>query len=128
MPVSIDGRGSGRRGAVLELLELHEDEVPDLDEAVAVLVGAAGGAAGDRGAVVVEDLRAGAAGAGGAHHPEVVVGGDADDPLVGQARDLLPEVGRGVVVVVDGDEEPVRRMPKSRVSSSQAKGMARSLK
>ena len=42
------GAGSGVAGAVLELLELHEDEVPDLDEAVAVLVGAARRAAGDR--------------------------------------------------------------------------------
>ena len=96
-------------GAVAMLFVLHEDEVPDLDEAVAVFFGGAGGAAGDFGAVVVEDLGAGAAGAGGAHHPEVVGGGDADDALVGEAGDLLPQVGGGVVVVVDGDEELVLR-------------------
>src|SRR3546814_12844797 len=61
------------------LLKLHEDEVPDLDEAIAVLLRAAGGAAGDVRAVVVEYLRAGAAGAGVAHRPELVRGGDADD-------------------------------------------------
>src|SRR3546814_12071441 len=49
--------------AVPELLELHEDEVPDLDEPVAFLVRAARRAAGDLRAVVVEDLAARAAGA-----------------------------------------------------------------
>ena len=119
--MSIDGRGSGVAAAVLVLLELHEDEVPDLDEAVAVLVRAARRAAGDRRAVVVEDLRAGAAGAGRAHHPEVVGGGDADDPLVGQAGDLLPEVGGVVVVVVDGDEELVLR--QAEVAGQQLPGV-----
>ena len=104
-------RGAGQRvaGPVLVLLELHEDEVPDLDEPVAVLVGAARRATGDLRAVVVEDLRARAAGAGRAHHPEIVGGGDADDALVGEARDLPPELGRRVVVVEDGDEEPLLR-------------------
>jgi hypothetical protein len=43
MPVSIEGRGRpcARRRAAL--LELHEDEVPDLDEAVAVFVLEPGG-------------------------------------------------------------------------------------
>ena len=58
--------------AALELLVLHEDEVPDLDEAVAFGIGRAGRAAGDVRAVVVEDFRAGAAGAGLAHGPEIV--------------------------------------------------------
>jgi hypothetical protein len=70
MPVSIDGRGQGL-AARPELLELHEDEVPDLDEPVAVLVRAARRAAPDVGAVVVEDLGAGAAGAGVAHHQKL---------------------------------------------------------
>ena len=67
-------RGPGQRhaGGLVHLLVLHEDEVPDLDEPVAVLVRAAGRAAGDAGAVVVEDLGAGAAGAGVAHGPEIV--------------------------------------------------------
>ncbi len=95
--------------AGLELLELHEDEVPDLDEPVAVLVRAAGRAAGDVGAVVVEDLRARAARAGIAHLPEIVARRDPDDLLVGQAGDLLPEVERLVVLVEDGDEQPVLR-------------------
>src|SRR5690606_13426947 len=100
-------RGLRQRRAptVRELLELHEDEVPDLDEAVAVLVGAARRAARDAGAMVVEDFRTRAARAGIAHRPEIVVGGDADDLLVRQAGDLLPEPGRLVVRVIDRDEQ-----------------------
>ena len=51
-------RGLGQRDALFlgHLLELHEDQVPDLDEPVAVLVGAARRPAGDALAVVVENL------------------------------------------------------------------------
>ena len=53
--------------AAVLALELREDEVPDLDEAVAVAGGGAIGlAAADVGAVVEEYLAAGAAGAVGA--------------------------------------------------------------
>ena len=92
-----------------DLLELHEDEVPDLDEAVAVLVGRARRAAGDVLAVVVEDLRARTAGAGVAHLPEIVRGRDADDLRLRQAGDLPPEIERLVVLGKDGDEELVLR-------------------
>jgi hypothetical protein len=92
MPVSIDWPRQVDPRAVLELLELHEDEVPDLDEPVAVLIRRAGRAAPDMIAVIVEDLGAGAAGPGRAHRPEIVVGRDADDRLVRQAGDLLPEI------------------------------------
>ncbi len=102
------GLGQGQaRTAVVELLVLHEHEVPDLDEAVAVLIGRAGRAARDGLAVVVEDLRAGTAGAGVAHGPEVVRGGDADDLVVGQAGDLLPQPVGLVVLGVDGDQQLV---------------------
>ena len=107
-------RGFRKRlaGAVLELLELHEDEVPDLDEPVAVLVGAAGRPAPDMVAVIVEDFRAGAAGAGRTHHPEVVVRRNADDPLVRQAGGLLPDLRRLVIGVVDRDQQAVLRNPE----------------
>ena len=91
-----------------DLLELHEHEVPDLDVAVAVLIGAAGRAARDRRAVVVEDLRARAARAGIAHRPEIVARRDAHDALFGQAGDLAPQRVCLVVVVEDGDPETVR--------------------
>jgi hypothetical protein len=89
------------------LLELHEDQVPDLDEAVAVLVGRAGRAAGNMLTVVVEDLRARPARPGVAHGPEIVRGRDAQDLLVRQAGDLGPQLGRLVVLGIDGDQQAV---------------------
>ena len=106
----VDGRTRQFHAFLLrDLLELHEDEVPDLDEAIAVLVGAAGRSAGNALAVVVEDFRTGAAGAGIAHGPEIVAGGDADDPVLGQAGDPLPESRGRVVGMIDGDQQPVLR-------------------
>ena len=93
--------------AARQLLELHEDEIPDLDEAVAVGVGTAGRPARDVGAMVVEDLGARAAGAGVAHRPEIVAGRDADDAVVAEAGDLPPEVEGVVVLGIDGDQQPV---------------------
>ena len=109
MPVSIDGRGSCDALAARQRLELHEDEIPDLDEAVAVGVGRARRAAGDLVAVVEEDFRARAARAGVAHRPEIVGGRDADDARFRQAGDALPQIEGLVVVVVDGDAQPVLR-------------------
>jgi hypothetical protein len=90
--------------AVGELLPLHEDQVPDLHEAVAVLVGATRRPAGDMIAVVVEDLGVGAAGTGVAHGPEVLV--QTHDLAVAEAGDLLPEHGGLVVAGGDGDHQP----------------------
>ena len=91
------------------LLELHEHEVPDLDEAVAVGVGRAGRSARDLVAVVVEDLRARTARAGVAHRPEIVGAGDAHDLGVGQPGDLLPQIERLVVVDIDRDHQAIGR-------------------
>src|SRR3546814_9201680 len=55
-------------------VELHEHQVPDLDEAVAILIRAARRAARDMIAMIVENFRAWSAGAGIAHRPEIVVG------------------------------------------------------
>ena len=90
--------------AVFELFVLHEDEVPDLDKPVAVFLWAARGTAPDVVAVVVEDFRGRAAGAGGPHAPEIVVRGDADDAVFGDT-DLAPEVECLVVGVVNGRQE-----------------------
>src|SRR5689334_4694786 len=70
---SVD-RGPGQRDtrAARLLLELHEDEIPDFDEAVALGLRAAGRPAGDLVAMIVEYLRARTARAGVAHLPEVV--------------------------------------------------------
>ena len=63
-----------------KLLVLHEDEVPDFDEAVALGLRRARRSAPDVVAVIVEDFRAGAARPGVAHGPEIVGAGDAGDP------------------------------------------------
>ena len=89
------------------LVELHEDEVPDLDEPVAVLVRAARRPARDMVAMVVEDLRARPARPGLAHRPEIVAGGDPENPLLAEAGDLAPQIERLVVVDEDGDQQPV---------------------
>ena len=92
-----------------ELLILHEDEIPDLDETVAVFVRRTRRAARNVIAVVVEDLRARTAGTRVAHRPEIGRGRDADDFRVRQACDLLPEVEGFVVFGIDGDEKAVFR-------------------
>ena len=71
--------------AARQRLELHEHEIPDLDEAVAVRVRRAGRTARNVVAMIVENLRARPAGTGVAHRPEIVACRDADDPLLGQA-------------------------------------------
>ncbi len=102
-----------RQHALSRTIELHEHEIPDLDPAVSVRTGATRRSAGDTGAVVIEDLAAGAARTGFAHLPEVVrtaagVVTDADDP-VGRQPDLLaPDVVGLVVGLVDRHHQPLR--------------------
>ncbi len=110
------GLGQLVHHAVFGAVELHEDVVPDLDVAVAVLFGRARRAARDLGAVVVEDLGARAARAGVAHHPEVVRGvaralvvADADDAFGRHAHGLVPDVVGLVVLGIDGDPQLVGR-------------------
>ena len=107
MPVSIEGRGSGTRSPGLDLLELHEDEVPEFEEPVAVLVRRCRAGRPQRLALVVENFRTGTAGAGVAHRPEIVGRRDADDAAVGEAGDLLPQIEGLIVGVIDGDEQAV---------------------
>ena len=87
------------------LRELHEDEVPDFDEAVAVFLWATRRAAPDVIAVVVEDFRTRATRTVRAHGPEIVLGRDADDLVIGKAGSLLPQVESFIVRVVDGNEQ-----------------------
>src|SRR6185312_14283035 len=93
------------------LLILHEDEVPDLDEAVAVLVRASWRPACEVLAMVVEYLGTGPAWAIVAHRPEIVLGRDLDDPAVGKTADLLPQAERLVIGVIDGSGQPAGAQP-----------------
>ena len=100
------------QGAIGLHVELHEHVVPNFNVAVAVFIGAAGRTACHFGAMVVKNLRAGAAGAGIGHHPEIVGGvfrafvvADAHDALGGNADFLVPNVIGLVVVDVDRDPQ-----------------------
>ena len=88
-------------GAVLVAEVLHEDEVPVLEEALAV-VGGVGALEAALGEVVVEDLGVGAAGPDRAAVPVVFGFVVAVDALVGDAGIAPGRVGL-VIVVVDAD-------------------------
>ena len=99
------GRGELGARAVAVVVELREDQVPDLDESLAAVGGRQVGAV--LLAVVVVDLAARAAGAllaGGA--PEVVLVAVADDALGGDA-DVAPVALRLVVIEVDAHPQPL---------------------
>ena len=100
-PRQVDALAAGK------LLVLHEHKIPDLDEAVAVGFRRAGRTAGDVIAVVVEDFRAGAAGAGVAHGPEIVGTGDAQNFLLGQPAYFFPKIEGIVVVDIDRRQQLV---------------------
>ena len=100
-------RGLGQVDAIAgaALLVLHEHEIPEFQEAVAVRIGTARGAARDLVALVEEDLRAGSARARVTRRPEIVAGGDTDDLVVREARHLLPDAVGVLIVMVDGDQQ-----------------------
>jgi hypothetical protein len=97
-----------------DLLELHEDQVPNLDPPIAVtgwpLARPPGGhlGAGDVVALVVVDLAARPAGAGVTHGPEIVLVAESDDAIVTDARNLLPQLARLAVRMVNGINQPRR--------------------
>jgi hypothetical protein len=109
----------GQRAVRLEVV-LHEDEVPELEEALGVVARPVGVGPEVRSAVEVE-LRAGAAGTGRAGLPEVVVDPEQHDALVGDAQgapvldrlavgsepQLLVTAEDGDPDVVEGEPEPV---------------------
>src|ERR1700743_3805179 len=83
----VDRRARQRLAALLRhLFELHEDQVPEFEEPIAVLLGAARGSTPDMLATVDEDFRTRAARAGIAHRPEIVRGRNADDAILVQYR------------------------------------------
>ncbi len=102
----IDRRaGQIDHGAVGLTVVLHEHQIPDLHEAVAVLFRRTGRPTGDMLAVVVEDFRARPAGAGITHLPEVVLGADARERGLGHADFVEPDTRGFFVFLVDRDPE-----------------------
>ena len=100
------------RAAIVELLVLHEHEIPEFKEAIAVLILRTWRAAEDVVPAIDKDFRAGTARAGVTHRPEIIRGRDADDLVVAEARDLLPKCGGFIVIVIDGDEQLIFRQRK----------------
>ena len=92
--------------AVRGALELHEHQVPDLDEPVSLLLGGPRRAAGNPGAVVVEDLAARPARAGIAHGPEVRRLAEPCEALRADADVLQPDVRRLIIVAVHRAPQP----------------------
>ena len=105
------GLGQALARTICLLLELHKDEIPDLDEAIAILIRAARRPAGDICAVIVEYFAARPTRPRIAHRPEIVRGRDADDPIIRQARNLLPQIGRIIIIVVNRDQQLVLGQP-----------------
>src|SRR5262249_24873373 len=111
------GLGQRRHHALLVTVQLHEDEVPDLDVAVAVGLARSRGSTGEPRAVVVEDLAAWTAGAGVGHLPEVValvlraarLVADAHAAVLRYADLLRPQIVGFVVLLVDRGPQLIRR-------------------
>src|SRR4029077_1844077 len=95
-------RGPRQRGHLPRrvALELHEDEVPDLDRVVPGTVDEIRGVLREVAAGEVVDLRAGTAGAGLPHRPEVLALPETENPRGRQVP--LPEPRRLIVVGEDG--------------------------
>ena len=110
--MSIDGFGSSVRRAVGRLVVLHEHQVPELHEPVAVRVVQRAAVGAERRAAVDVDLAARPARTGVAHLPEVVLVAEALDALHRHADRVVPDRLGLVVAVVDGDPHPVAVEPE----------------
>jgi hypothetical protein len=89
-------------------VELHEDQVPELQIPVALAAHlAVGTAAADLFSLVNHDLGTGPARARIAHSPEVVFFTQPDDPIFGQ--NLSPEMEGLIVIEIDGGPQLVCR-------------------
>ena len=93
--------------AVFLAVKLRKDEVPVFEEAIAIAAGLAiRAAAANVLALVIVELGARTAGAGGAGNPEVIVGAKARD-VVRRDANLLPDVGGLLVLLVDRDIDAI---------------------
>ncbi|MNM92942.1 hypothetical protein D3C81_1052950 [compost metagenome] len=102
--------------AIWLAIELHEHQVPDFDEAVAIFIRRTRGTTGNVVTVVEEDFGARAARTGVSHLPEVVRGvrrtlvvADAHDAAFRDANHVAPQREGFVIVVVHGDQQAVGR-------------------
>ena len=114
----VDGRPRqrGKRPARITVV-LHEDQVPDLEPAVALARGTQAASprlllrAGQMVALVEVHLGAWPAGPGVAHGPEIVLLSQAQDAVIRQPGHILPEPEGVVVLREHGRLEPVLGQP-----------------
>ena len=132
--MSMEGLGSGVSVPERVAVELHEDQVPDLEPAVAV---AGGPEARPPGlllrarqvvALVEVDLRAGPAGTGVAHGPEVVLLAQAQDAVVARPATVFHSAKASSSSVKTVALSRSLGSPSSPVRSSQQNVIASSLK
>ena len=95
--------------AVGQVFKFVENQVPDFNPAVSVFFRGSGQAAPHFRTVVVEDFGTITAGAGVAHLPEVVFGGNADDAVIGQSGNFFPDVARNFVGMENGNGQTIFR-------------------
>ena len=113
----IDARTRQRmHHALLVAVELHEYEVPDFNETVAIFFSAARRAAPDVRAMVIENFRTRTARAGIGHLPEIIgsvtrtlVIADADDALNRHADFVLPDAVSFVIFMINSDGQLIFR-------------------
>src|SRR5713101_3362420 len=87
-------------------IELHEDEIPDLDDAIARAVRPI--VAWHRRSLIEMKFRAGPTGSGISHLPEVILLAAPHNPR-GRDPDLLPQLVRVVIVAEDRHPHPILR-------------------
>ena len=95
------GLGQINARAVSLLFKLHEDEIPNLNKPIAIFIGTARWATGNRFAMVEENFRTRTTWPGIAHRPEIIRGRDANDFLFRQSGDFLPKAEGFFVFGID---------------------------
>ena len=86
-------------------VELHEDEIPDLDIAVAIGIGRPRRTTCNLGTMIIENLATGATGTGIAHCPEIITDADTGKPLRRYTDLTEPDIGGFVIFFKDRDPE-----------------------
>ena len=91
---------------------LHKYVIPNLDVTVTIFIGAAGRAAWYFGAVIIEDLSAGAARSGIAHHPKIIrsvasafVVTNSNNAVCWNANDFIPNFVCFVIFGIHRDQQ-----------------------
>src|SRR5262249_49557045 len=103
-----------------KLLVLHENEVPNLDETIALLVGRARRTARNVRPVVVENFGTGTTRTCFTHGPEIIVCGNAQNLAVGKPGNLLPEPEGVIIVDINRDQQSI--LGKGKILRDQGQG------